>query len=432
MPEGSKALYLRPEQLRVGLYIHLDLSWVEHPFPLSSFRIKNEQQIVELRRLGLKQFRYSPERSTCEPDPAQEAAPDAAPPVEEPAPATRQPLEAKREQVERLKSRRAKVSGCERDFAEVTHALRGIARNAHARPEATHTEARAVIERMTGSLLTDKDVAVNLMPERIMGEEMYLHALNVTVLSLMLARELNAPREAIVELGIGALFHDIGKIDVPDRIRLKTDPLTRAETALMQEHVAFGVQVGKRMQLKPEALTVIAQHHETIDGGGYPQGLRGEKISLLSKIVSIANTYDNLCNPVNPARAITPHEALSLMYAQLRERFEPGPMSVFIRCLGVYPPGTIVVLGNDAFGMVVSVNSSRPLRPVVQVYDPGSPPEEPILVDLERETDLVISRTIKPAQLPRNIHEYLAPRKRISYYFDASGEAAAAPSPEAE
>lgn len=247
----------------------------------------------------------------------------------------------------------------------------------------------------------------------------------------MLARELNASRDAIVQLGIGALLHDIGKADIPDRLLRQTGGLTLAEQAIVQEHVARGVAMGRKLGLAPEALTVIAQHHESVDGSGYPLHLSSEKISLLAKIVSIANTYDNLCNPPNPLKAMTPHEALSQMYAQQRERFEAGPLSTFIRCLGVYPPGTLVVLGDEAFGMVVSVNSTRPLRPVVQIYDPKEPHDEAILLDLEQEPELTISRTMRPSQLPREVFDHLAPRRRIAYYFDlAHGQAGEAPRPD--
>ncbi|WP_374701378.1 HD-GYP domain-containing protein [Chitinimonas sp. BJB300] len=80
------------------------------------------------------------------------------------------------------------------------------------------------------------------------------------------------------------------------------------------------------------------QHHEHIDGSGYPHSLRGEEILPLSKIVCIANTYDNLCNRPNPKDSLTPYEALAMMFSQLRARFEPPPLGLFIRCMGVYPP----------------------------------------------------------------------------------------------
>ncbi|WP_341679080.1 HD-GYP domain-containing protein [Niveibacterium sp. SC-1] len=422
MPDGQEAHYIRLDQLCVGIYVHLDLSWMDHPFTFSSFLIKSEEQIAKICALGLARVRYEPGRSLSAPL-SVETAPEAGDVQAVPVAGNATPdarIQEKREQVRRHREQARVIGETEHAFVQSTKTFKAIHRNLLSRPEETLTGTHTLVSGMVDSLLTDKDVTVHLMPERIAGEEMYLHAMNTTVLSLMLARELNTPRGSCIELGVGALLHDIGKADVPDRVRLKQEALTRVELELLHEHVGFGVAMGRRLGLSAEALSVIAQHHEAVDGSGYPHGLRGEQISLLAKVVAIANNFDNLCNPANPARVMTPHEALSMMYSQQRARFEPGALSVFIRCLGVYPPGTIVVLANERYGIVTAVNSSRPLRPVVQVCD-ARRPDDLVLVHLEDEPDLAITRTIRPAQLPKAVFESLAPRHKLSYYFDAHG-----------
>jgi putative nucleotidyltransferase with HDIG domain len=236
---------------------------------------------------------------------------------------------------------------------------------------------------------------------------------------MIVAKELKAPPEAIRLLGTGALFHDIGKLDIPDRVTRKTSPLTKPEVALLQQHCAYGVEIGRRMELSGEVLNIIGQHHEHVDGSGYPKALKHSQISMLAKIVAIANTFDNLCNPSNPAWALTPHEALSVMYAQQRGQFEATPLNTFVRCMGIYPPGTVVVLSNGSIGMVVAVNSTRPLKPTLLVYDPDVPREDAVLVELEQEPEVTVARTLKPSQLPAAVFDYLAPRKHTSYYFDS-------------
>jgi predicted ribosome-associated RNA-binding protein Tma20 len=114
------------------------------------------------------------------------------------------------------------------------------------------------------------------------------------------------------------------------------------------------------------------------------------------------------------------HEALSLMFAKLRSKFDPKLLQVFIRCLGVYPPGTIVQLSNGAIGMVVTVNTARPMKPTLMVYDAEVAKDDAILLDMERETEVNIAKAIRPAQVPQEVYNYLSPRKRVSYYFDAS------------
>ena len=412
--------FLLPEQLRVGIYVHLDLQWIDHPFTFSSFLIKTEAQIDRIRELGLARIRYSPERSTAPPLPLDE---EGAPPRPVARPAS-PPAEvvSKRETLAVLADRRRRIQAYEQDFLHAGQNLRTITRNVFSRPDESRRDAEKLVAGLADSLLTDKDVAVNLMPEYISGEESYHHALNVTVLSMMLARELGSNQEALLALGIGAIFHDIGKHELPDRILLKREALTSTELEAFREHVTRGVAIGRRLGLTREALEVIAHHHETVDGNGYPERLSGDRLSLLAKIAAIANTYDTLCNPPNPARALSPHEALSLMYSQQRSRFEAGPMAAFIRCLGVYPPGTLLLLGQDVFGLVVSVNSTRPLRPIVQIHEPGMDEQQTILIDLEDLPELAITRTLRPSQLPRAAQMTLSPRKRISYFFDAGND----------
>jgi putative nucleotidyltransferase with HDIG domain len=412
--------FLLPEQLRVGIYVHLDLQWMDHPFTFSSFLIKTDAQVERIRDLGLTQIRYSPERSSATPLVLNEGAAASRPETVRTSPSAA--IAVKRETLAALAERRRRIQAYEQEFLHAGQNLRTITRNVFSRPEDSRHDAEKLVTGLADSLLTDRDVTVNLMPEHIQGEESYHHALNVTVLSMMLARELGSNHEALLALGIGALFHDIGKHELPDRLLLKREALTSTELEAFREHVAHGVAIGKRLGLSRETLDVIAHHHETVDGSGYPEHLSGERLSLLAKIVAIANTYDNLCNLPNASRALSPHEALSLMYSQQRSRFEAGPMAAFIRCLGVYPPGTLLLLGQDVFGLVVSVNSTRPLRPIVQIHEPGMDAQQSILIDLEDLPELAITRTLRPSQLPRAAQLTLSPRKRFSYFFDTSSD----------
>ena len=260
------------------------------------------------------------------------------------------------------------------------------------------------------------------MDDRIGGEELYFHSLNVTTLSLMMARDLRLPADVIQHLGMGALFHDIGRREIPNKILMKTEPLTQAERNYYELHCQYGIELGQRLKFSPPVLAVILKHHELFDGSGYPRHLKGEAINALARIVAVANYYDELCNPLNVADALTPHEALSLMFARLRAKFDAKILQVFVRCLGVYPPGTVVQLSNGVIGMVATINTAKPMKPMkpmVVVYDAEIPKEEAILVDLESESDVNIAKAIHPAQLPREIYNYLSPRRQVSYYFDA-------------
>lgn len=421
-----------PAQLCIGLHVHLDLSWTEHPFPFSSFKIKTLEQIATIQALGLPRVRYSPGRSDCPPlaaPPQAEAeagaaATEAAAATDgaEAAPAAvidAEALAAKRARLERLSAHRDRLESCEKDLLSKARIVKSITQNLFAQPAQVAEDAAQLVDAIARSLLVDADIAIHLMADKVGKEEVYVHGLNVCLLAMMLAKELKLPEEMLRPLGLGALFHDIGKIDMPDRIVRKLEPYTRAELNVVQQHCAHGVELAKMLNLPGEALLVLAQHHEHADGSGYPKQLKGEQISPLARIVAIVNRFDNLCNPNDPAKAMTPHEALSTMFGQQRAQFESGPLMTFVRCMGIYPPGTIVVLSNGAIGMVTSVNGSRPLKPSVLIHDPSVRKEEAIVVDLEQEPDVTIAKTVRPQQLPPEIHSYLSPRRRISYGFDA-------------
>ncbi|WPC68828.1 DUF3391 domain-containing protein [Rhodoferax ferrireducens] len=413
------------DQLRVGLYVHLDLKWFEHPFAFGHFRIKSEEQITLIRNLGLKTVRFSQELSEGSPPP-QVVAPltpipnTAAAAAASMAPELSQIMLTKQAMMAQMRLRRQATERIENAFVNTAKTIRNIEKNLYSRPLETVQQATLLIGQITDSILSAPELAIHVMGDKMGGEELYLHSLNVTMLSVMMARDIKLPVEVVSVLGVGALLHDIGHKEVPDKILRKTEALTQAERSFYEMHCQFGVGMGQRMGLAPAALSIIREHHELFDGSGYPAKLQGESVSLLSRIVVIANYYDELCNPSAIADALTPHEALSLMFAKLRSKFDPKLLQVFIRCLGVYPPGTIVQLSNGAIGMVVTVNTARPMKPTLMVYDAEVPKDEAILLDMERETEVNIAKAIRPAQVPQEVYNYLSPRKRVSYYFDAS------------
>ncbi len=425
MRDSAEFVSIGVEQLRVGLFIQLDLSWIDHPFFSSSFKIADEKQLRTLRSLGLRQIRYCPAKSDVQPLAAalEVAAPP--PPAAEtaPDPEREAAMAEKRARIERLQKHNESVRRCEQALISAGRDLKLINENLFSRPGETVRIADALVGRMTESMLTDKDVALHAINDKAGSEDVYYHSLNVTVLSMMLARELGHDQIALRLVGLGALFHDIGKRNLPDKLLRKTEALTRAEQNLLDQHVAYGIDIGRDLGLPEQALRIIAQHHESADGQGFPAKLRGDAIDPLARLVAVVNAFDNHCNPANLDKAMTPHEAVSNLFAKLRPQFDAKILSTFIRFMGVYPPGTLVRLSNDAWGLVLSVNVRKPLKPCVLIHDPAIPREEAMMVDLETEPTLNISKAYRPGQLPRETLEYLNPRKRITYYFDeeASG-----------
>ncbi|WP_165794879.1 HD-GYP domain-containing protein [Solimicrobium silvestre] len=407
------------DQLCVGLYVHLDIGWLEHSFARNSFRIKNAEQIASIRKLGLKTIRIEPARCEARPlPPPPVVAPAAAPVVEQPSAEELAMIQAKKERVERLMAEREAIARCEKEYLKAANTLKNISRNLFSRPEAAYEDADQLIQQMLDSLLAERDIAIHLMNDKIAGEEAYYHSLNVSILAMMVAKEMALPPADIKILGMGCLFHDTGKVEIPDRIVHNKFELTKAEQNLLQLHCNYGVAIAEKIGLPKGAIDIIMQHHEYADGSGYPGHLIADKISLLARIVCVINTYDNHCNRPNPADSLTPYEALVHMFAHQRKLFDPIPLNIFIRCMGVYPPGTVVKLSDGTFGMVVSVNAGKPLRPCVLIYDPSVPKNEAIILDLNKESELEVSASLRPAVLAPAVYAYLSPRKHMTYYFD--------------
>ena len=146
-------------------------------------------------------------------------------------------------------------------------------------------------------------------------------------------------------------------------------------------------------------------------------------MSAPARIVALIDRYDNLCNPFLSARALTPHEALAQLFAQDRSRLDTSILGAFIKMMGVYPPGSTVQLTDDRYAMVVSVNSSRPLKPRVLVHESGVPRQEALVLDLETVAGIGIRRSVKPFQLPSDALDYLSPRQRVAYFFEPARDA---------
>jgi len=405
------------------VFVRLE-TWMDHPFLFSSFKIRNDKQLQALRSLGLSEVLYSPDKSDVAPlpPPSADEPPPVKPPVDPEAEAMMQAMwQEKRERRENIARQREAYGRCEKQFVGSIATVKHLLRNLFAQPQAAIEQAQSLVVDMVASLLAEKDVLLHLMNAKNGDEGAYYHALNVTMLSLMLGREAGLSSDEMTALGLGALLHDMGKERVPSQILLKKTPWTTAERNFYMQHVVYGVEMAEKLHTLPvDALDVIAQHHEMLDGSGFPGGLAGSRIGMLARIAAIANAFDNACNRVNPADSLAPAQVLSIMFKRDGAKYDTGLMQHFVRCLGVYPPGSIVRLSNDAIGLVISVNPRQLLHPRLMLYDPAIPKEEAVLLDLSETPELSVTSTLRPGELPKPVFDYLSPRSRISYFSDTS------------
>jgi putative nucleotidyltransferase with HDIG domain len=412
------------DQLRPGVFIRLEkTSWFEHPFLFSNFKIRDFDQIALIKSLGITHVMCIPEKSDVLP-----AAPEKRTEAKRPEP--RKQLsqevidhlwEVKRERTRRLREKKDQIALCEKRFNACIKTFNDIYRDVAAGRTEGVGHAVGFVARLAALFLDDRESTLHLMNVVDKGESAYSHPMNVAVLSMIVGKEARLDEAEMTVLALGALFHDIGKERLPKKLLKKRGELTRPEQNLLDEHPALGAEIIAGLKGFPDGVArILAQHHERMDGSGVPDGLKGEAIDRLARIVAVADAYDNHCNHADPMESLTPYLALSYMFGQQKHLFDVELLALFIRCLGVYPPGTVVELSNGDVGMVMAVNPKNQLNPSVMLHDPEVPKKEALIVDLADEPDLRVEKSIRLAQLPPETLEYLSPRTRITYYVDRS------------
>ncbi len=416
--------------LRVGMMVHLGMSWLSHPFPRSSFRISTEKQLSTIRSLGVSEVHWDPQTSLSVhgPEEVAEQQPAEPRPAEAVTPERLLAEAAAAERRAKLHGQRAALAACEKQFSEATRQYGAVMDQVHRDPKAAAQSAQD-LARGFADIMSAKDLCVRVLSGRD-SDKLASHSVNVTVLSMLMGHTFGWTDAEMMDLGVGALMHDIGKIELPTRLTKRLPGFTAAEARLYEEHVNYGVELGKKMALSEGALSVIAEHHELGDKSGFPKGIGTNRMTAAARVVALINRYDNLCNPPNTSELVTPHDAISRLFALGKDKFDVTIMAAFIKLMGVYPAGSTVQLTDKRYAMVMAVHSSphstRSLKPQVMVFDPKTPRDEALLIDLEGEKALGILRGIKPHELPEDARAYLQPRPRIRFAVEPAAEDQAA------
>lgn len=244
------------------------------------------------------------------------------------------------------------------------------------------------VDRMIDSLFRNQDALTSLARLKSVDDYTFAHSVNVCILSLTLGRHMGLAREALHDLGAGAILHDIGKMLVPPEILKKPGGLTDSEFAEMRRHALLGGEfLLKAKEIKEESRIVALQHHERYDGSGYHKKIRGKEIHLYARIAAVADVYDAMTSNRVYQRGMVPEEAMKKMYLMRDTHFEPELVERLIKCLGIYPIGTIIELNTGEISIVKMTNHTHPLQPVVtMLFDREKRPfAEPFEVDLKDE-----------------------------------------------
>lgn len=253
-----------------------------------------------------------------------------------------------------------------------------------------------VVQNTVTNLIEDDEVYTAISTLRIADDYIFTHSVNVAMLSMCVGRRINLSRRTLVSLGICALFHDLGKIEIPKEILHKKGKLDAKELKLIQEHSLNSARLLLKLKASPDSkariLVPLFEHHMKYDLSGYPHVEWKKQLTLFGKIISIADKYDTLTSSRTYRKSLlSPDRALGYMFDRAGTDFDPILIKVFINILGKYPVGTLLRLDNDELALVVNSPSrdlsKRPLVCVLEKEVDGSYKKREIINLNERESE---------------------------------------------
>ena len=244
---------------------------------------------------------------------------------------------------------------------------------------------------------TRSEIVLNTLRLRDKDNYTYEHSVRVGVYSIIMARILGMNRSEQADFGTAGLLHDIGKLVIPKRLIKKKGSLSPQEFEVMRLHPTAAEELLSRTpNMTKKIVAGVAQHHERMDGNGYPKGLRGDRISLLGKCLGIVDTYDAMTSDRPYRKAKTSWSAFSEMRTHYLHAYDPELMDRFIKEVGIFAPGTYVKLADGQSATVVGNNRNALLKPWVITYGVDYNPDS--IVNLA-ETEVKIEEVLQPEQL---------------------------------
>ena len=251
-----------------------------------------------------------------------------------------------------------------------------------------------LIRSIMDGLRSNEELLSLLADVFVYDNYIFSHSLNVSLYSLAIGLELNLSEKQLETLGMGAILHDVGKMNIPFEILGKVGKLTEDEFEEVKRHPDYGFQLLRNIHTVSLHVAHCAyQHHERLDGSGYPRGLKGNEIHELGKIIAVADVFDAVTSNRVYRNAMLPHEGLEILYAGAGTKFEVQIVEAFRRSVAIYPNGLSVVLSDGRKGVISHQNIGIGDRPIVRILEEGDKPiSEFYEVDLKREPQLLITR----------------------------------------
>jgi putative nucleotidyltransferase with HDIG domain len=440
------------DQLKPGMFIvGMDQAWFRTPFLLHTRLIRHTKDIELLRQHGIREVKIDPGRG-LDVEPNQSGTTPPAPHTGETAAAPQPGLAEKpdspekasqghaceeisvaqsqlpntQEDTSRSSNARERAAAAQETYREATCSMERMFEELEAGIVPRQDTLRTVVGNVLSRVLDDGASMLSLLSLQKMkrfDRTLASHALDVCTLSLIVAQDFGVVGEDLEALGAGALLHDIGYVRLPRNLYRRSHDLTEQERALMQQHAALGPAILQEAQEDRDSVVrIVAEHHEYINGSGFPHKLTGDSLSVLAQLVGLVDAYDGMVSRRGGHAAMLPHDAIRQLF-RLGDggQFAKDMILSMIGSLGVYPIGSLVLLNTAERAVVVGMSPRQRIKPVVKVLTGphGESYPTPIRVDLGAQATDASARAIKKALDP--LHE----RVNVAMYLDGIHEEAA-------
>ncbi|MDR2402756.1 MAG: HD-GYP domain-containing protein [Spirochaetaceae bacterium] len=280
----------------------------------------------------------------------------------------------------------------------------------------THISANTVVEArsidtITGLLLQiireqRSEVIGFILGGEVSGHVLAKNSLNTAILSGLIALDLKLLNRKITDLITGALLHDTGMLRLPREILNKRGVLSESELQRMQAHPLYSYKIAcKELRYPEDVGLIVIQHHERLDGEGYPRRLSGAQIDMGARIVSVTDAFEAMVSEKPYRNSMMGNQAIKNLLSDNTRRFDSDVLKSFIQTMGIYPIGSLILLNNGAIARVTDVQGDAPLRPSIRVLIDESGrlfrQDDGELIDLLTEKNLFIVRAIDPRELTK-------------------------------